>query len=143
MSRPSPDSWHSISPWLDEVLDLPRSARPSWLQQLQGRDPRAAQAIAAWLLEYDVMEAGAFLENRTPRTSGAGAENKADDGERALRAPSADAPRASDSPISQSEKRSTAKADARKPAPRSKERSPTGKIQRARSSLGRSGPENR
>jgi serine/threonine protein kinase len=68
MSRPSPDTWHSISPWLDEVLDLPRSARPSWLQQLQGRDPRAAQAIAGWLLEYDVMEAGAFLENRTPRT---------------------------------------------------------------------------
>ena len=62
MPRPSPDTWRSISPWLDEVLDLPREARAAFLQRLVARDPRAAESLAGWLREYELMDATAFLQ---------------------------------------------------------------------------------
>jgi serine/threonine-protein kinase len=64
MPRPSPDTWRAISPWLDEVLDAPRDVRAAFLQELAARDPRGADSLAAWLREYDVMDAAAFLQER-------------------------------------------------------------------------------
>ncbi len=63
MSRPSPQSWRTISRLLDEVLDLPEEARPAWLAALAARAPDAATAIASWLEEYAVMNARGFLED--------------------------------------------------------------------------------
>ena len=63
MSRPSPQSWRTISRLLDEVLDLPDEARPAWLAALAERAPDSAKAIASWLEEYAVMDARGFLED--------------------------------------------------------------------------------
>jgi len=70
MSRPSPDTWRIISPWLDEVLDLPSEARSAWLEGLKVREPAAAEALAGWLLELEVMDARAFLEDRAAQAPG-------------------------------------------------------------------------
>ncbi|MFN7976952.1 MAG: serine/threonine-protein kinase [Vicinamibacterales bacterium] len=64
MARPSPETWHSISHLLDEVLDLAPEARPAWLATLGARDPRAAAAIGGWLDELQALDAARFLADR-------------------------------------------------------------------------------
>lgn len=64
MSRPSIESWRTMSRLLDEVLDLERHERPGWVSKLREREPAAAEAVSAWLHEFEVMEAGGFLEDR-------------------------------------------------------------------------------
>ena len=64
MARPSPDTWHSISHLLDEVLDLAPDARAGWLAALGTRDPRAAEAIGGWLDELQALDAARFLADR-------------------------------------------------------------------------------
>jgi serine/threonine protein kinase len=74
--RPSPESWAAISGLLDEALDVPPAARPAWLDALRARDPRAADAVAAWLDELAALEAAQFLNQRpeTPPASLVGVE---------------------------------------------------------------------
>lgn len=69
MSRPSPDSWRTISRLLDEALDLAPEARPAWLDALRARDAEAAAAVAQWLSEFDAMEAERFLSDRAPQAT--------------------------------------------------------------------------
>ena len=64
MARPSPETWHSISHLLDEVLDLAPEARAGWLDALGTHDPRAAAAIGGWLDELQALDAARFLADR-------------------------------------------------------------------------------
>ena len=70
MARPSLDTWQLISRLLDDVLDLPVEARADWLETLRRREPAAAVAVAAWLDEYALVEASAFLLDGARTTPG-------------------------------------------------------------------------
>ena len=45
------DWWSEISPLLDEALELPGSARESWLEDLERRAPELAAHVRSCLLE--------------------------------------------------------------------------------------------
>jgi eukaryotic-like serine/threonine-protein kinase len=58
----SPERWRTLSPYLDEVLDLPAEARAAWLASLSGRDPALGADIEALLREQDALEREGFLD---------------------------------------------------------------------------------
>jgi hypothetical protein len=56
------DRWRALSPYLDEVLDIPREERTAWLASLQARDATLAADLRTLLAEQDVVEESHFLE---------------------------------------------------------------------------------
>jgi serine/threonine protein kinase len=59
MDRPL---WESLSPLLDQALDLDAGARESFLRSLQSREPNTALALAGLLAEHDRVVVSDFLE---------------------------------------------------------------------------------
>src|SRR4051812_25383598 len=59
-------AWAEISPYLDEVLDLPPGERATWLADLQSRSPRLAATLRARLGEIEALNASSFLEVTVP-----------------------------------------------------------------------------
>jgi serine/threonine protein kinase/tetratricopeptide (TPR) repeat protein len=56
------DRWRALSPYLDEVLDIPKEERPAWLASLHARDATLAADLQSLLAEQDVVEESHFLE---------------------------------------------------------------------------------
>lgn len=56
------DRWSEISPLLDEALDLPGSARESWLKDLETRAPELAAHVRSCLLGVAEVADNRFLE---------------------------------------------------------------------------------
>jgi serine/threonine protein kinase/tetratricopeptide (TPR) repeat protein len=56
------ERWSEISPLLDEVLDLPGSARESWLKDLETRAPELAAHVRSCLLGVAEVADNKFLE---------------------------------------------------------------------------------
>src|SRR3954470_16301067 len=56
------DRWSEISPLLDEALDLPGSARESWLKDLETRAPELAAHVRSCLLGVAEVADNKFLE---------------------------------------------------------------------------------
>ena len=54
-------SWQTLSPYLDEVLDLPPDARAAWLDSLRAKDPEIAAGVERLLAEHRAVEAERFL----------------------------------------------------------------------------------
>jgi eukaryotic-like serine/threonine-protein kinase len=66
--------WALIAPYLDEVLDLQRSERESWLAKFSERQPALVQTMRELLAELDTLKAGGFLEGAPPRPASATAD---------------------------------------------------------------------
>src|SRR5678809_998942 len=56
------ERWSEISPLLDEALDLPGSARESWLKNLESRAPELAAHVRSCLLGVAEVAGNKFLE---------------------------------------------------------------------------------
>lgn len=77
MSNPGAEWWQTISPMLDEVLELPEPERRSWFASLRARDPEIAAQVEALLDEHEALSRSGFLERglapriAAPLTAGA------------------------------------------------------------------------
>src|SRR5262245_8580255 len=58
-----PQTWRRISPYLDEVFDLPASERAAWLAELEVKEPAIARVVREFLLEQDALKAQGFLDD--------------------------------------------------------------------------------
>jgi len=67
----TPDQWQEVSPYLDEVLELPPEDRAAWLLSLRKKDARIASFVQALLDEQMQLKQEGFLE-RSPLRAGAG-----------------------------------------------------------------------
>ena len=65
----TPEQWRSLSPYLDEVLELAPEERQPWLQSLQERDAEMASALQSLLAEQEELQGEGFLEKSVPRFS--------------------------------------------------------------------------
>jgi eukaryotic-like serine/threonine-protein kinase len=61
-----PQRWATLSPLLDELLDLDAAGRSARLEQQRAADPRLADELAALLAEQAALEDEAFLEGAAP-----------------------------------------------------------------------------
>lgn len=71
------DRWNEISPLLDEAMELPGSARESWLEDLDRRAPELAEHVRSCLLEVAELSERKFLEAPIRQQLPAGLEGRA------------------------------------------------------------------
>jgi eukaryotic-like serine/threonine-protein kinase len=57
-----PDLWRTLSPYLDEALDLAPEQRERWLASLQEKDPGTAAHLRVLLAERQAIEDSGFLD---------------------------------------------------------------------------------
>jgi hypothetical protein len=57
-----PDLWRTLSPYLDEALDMASEQRERWLASLHEKDPGTAAHLRALLAEREAIEDSGFLE---------------------------------------------------------------------------------
>jgi hypothetical protein len=73
MAPISPDRWRTLSPYLDEALDLPTQDRAAWLASIRATDPALADELHAMLVEQELLHSSGFLEQAVlhppPQTS--------------------------------------------------------------------------
>ena len=62
MSMLSADRWRTLSPYLDEALDLTADERQPWLETLRRDDPSLASDLESLLTERDALHHSGFLE---------------------------------------------------------------------------------
>jgi serine/threonine protein kinase len=65
----TPDQWRSLSPYLDEALDMAPEKRQPWLQSLHEKDAELASALQTLLIEQQQLQGEAFLEKSPLRIS--------------------------------------------------------------------------
>jgi serine/threonine-protein kinase len=70
MRRNIAEAWAEISPYLDEMLDLPPVDRETWLADLQARAPQLAAALRTQLRNLDELKAQRFLDVTIPARIG-------------------------------------------------------------------------
>jgi len=63
MTRRNPDWWQSISPHLDQVLEIQPEERSAWLATLRQRDAELADELESLLREHAVLAREGFLED--------------------------------------------------------------------------------
>ncbi|MBV9608882.1 MAG: protein kinase, partial [Acidobacteria bacterium] len=64
MSSTSREWWNEISPYLDEVLEVPEGERGAWLASLREAQPSIAAQLETLLSEHDALAKENFLEQR-------------------------------------------------------------------------------
>ena len=57
-----PERWRALSPYLDEVLDVPAEARAGWLSSLRAVDAALAHDLVALLDEHEAADEAGFLD---------------------------------------------------------------------------------
>jgi eukaryotic-like serine/threonine-protein kinase len=62
MPNLTPDQWHEVSPYLDEVLEVAPEHRAAWLLSLREKDARLASIVETLLVEQDQLKKEGFLE---------------------------------------------------------------------------------
>jgi serine/threonine protein kinase len=62
MAPISPDRWRTLSPHLDEALEMETAERDAWLASLRTVDPALAADLASLLTEHETLHASRFLE---------------------------------------------------------------------------------
>jgi serine/threonine protein kinase/tetratricopeptide (TPR) repeat protein len=65
----SADRWRTLSPYLDEALEIPTVDRGAWLEAIFARDPALARDLQKLLAERDLIDKSAFLEGAMPLSS--------------------------------------------------------------------------
>lgn len=63
----SADRWRTLSPYLDQALDLIGEQRDGWLASLATRDAALAADLQSLLAEYQDLQASRFLEDAVPQ----------------------------------------------------------------------------
>jgi serine/threonine protein kinase len=67
------DWWQAVTPYLDEALGMPETARAGWLSSLRKQNPALAGQLQILLEEHRALAEEGFLEKRPPLPSGAAA----------------------------------------------------------------------
>ena len=62
MTRISPERWKEVSPYLDQLLSLPREERWAYVASFRESNPDLADLLQALLDELDVIAEKRFLE---------------------------------------------------------------------------------
>src|SRR4029079_5809556 len=60
------DRWRTLSPYLDEALEIPTRDRGAWLESIFARDPAIARDLQKLLAERDLLHESSFLEGTAP-----------------------------------------------------------------------------
>jgi serine/threonine protein kinase/Tol biopolymer transport system component len=68
----SPQEWQSLSPWLDEALELGEGERDAWLASRRARDPEMTDRLEMLLEEHRALSEKGFLEQSVGLTGGLG-----------------------------------------------------------------------
>ena len=70
----SADRWRTLSPFLDEALEIANGERAAWLASIRARDPVLAADLQLLLAEHDALDESRFLEGavRWRRATAAG-----------------------------------------------------------------------
>src|SRR5438445_1359226 len=64
------DQWQTLSPYLDEALDLEDDERTAWLTALRDKNPELAEQVETLLQEHRTLSAEGFLEKPNIRLPG-------------------------------------------------------------------------
>jgi len=65
----SPDRWRTLSPYLDEALEIRTVERGAWLASICARDASLGADLRSLLAEHDLVHESGFLDNPVPLTS--------------------------------------------------------------------------
>ena len=57
-----PDLWRTLSPYLDEALEIDLDQRPAWLASVEAKDPDIASDLRMLLADHKAIEDSRFLE---------------------------------------------------------------------------------
>jgi serine/threonine protein kinase/tetratricopeptide (TPR) repeat protein len=68
----SPDRWRTVSPYLDEALELAPEERAAWLASIRARDAALAADLRLLIEEHAALHESRFLERAVPLPSHAG-----------------------------------------------------------------------
>ena len=63
MPRLSADRWRTLSPYLDEALEIPGEQRGTWLARIASRDAALGADLRRLLTDHEAVHASQFLEN--------------------------------------------------------------------------------
>ena len=63
MPRLSADRWRTLSPYLDEALEIPGEQRATWLARIASRDATLGADLRRLLTDHEAVHASQFLEN--------------------------------------------------------------------------------
>ena len=66
MAPLSPERWRTVSPFLDEALDLSGDQRAAWLASIRAQDAALAADLRALLAEHAAVHDSGFLERSVP-----------------------------------------------------------------------------
>jgi serine/threonine protein kinase/Tfp pilus assembly protein PilF len=66
MPRLSADRWRTLSPFLDEALEIANGERAAWLASIRARDAVLAADLQLLLSEHDALNESRFLEGTVP-----------------------------------------------------------------------------
>ena len=66
----SADRWRTLSPFLDEALEIANGERAAWLTSIRARDPVLAADLQLLLAEHDALDESRFLEGAVPLAPG-------------------------------------------------------------------------
>jgi eukaryotic-like serine/threonine-protein kinase len=67
----SPERWRTLSPYLDDALEIPTRERGAWLESIFARDAALAVDLKKLLVEQDLIQGSGFLEEPVSLASGA------------------------------------------------------------------------
>jgi hypothetical protein len=62
MSKLGPDQWRTLSPHLDEALEMTEDQRSTWLSSLQTENPTLTSQLELLLQEHRLLSEKSFLE---------------------------------------------------------------------------------
>ena len=65
----SADRWRTLSPFLDEALEIANGERAGW-RPIRARDPVLAADLQLLLAEHDALDESRFLEGAVPLAPG-------------------------------------------------------------------------
>jgi serine/threonine protein kinase/Tol biopolymer transport system component len=71
MYNVSLQQWQTLSPWLDEALELREEERSTWLNCLRARNPKLADELEMLLAEHRALSEEGFLEEPSGGLAGA------------------------------------------------------------------------
>src|SRR5215831_14124057 len=65
MATPDTDRWRTISPYLDQALEMSEDEQSVWLSRIHSQDPGLAAQLQSLLAENRALSEEGFLENRS------------------------------------------------------------------------------
>ena len=66
MPAVNPDRWRTLSPYLDEALEMTNGERAAWLASIHISNSALAADLRALLADHDALHESRFLERAVP-----------------------------------------------------------------------------